>query len=108
MARQLIEMLNNLPQLMRDADALTRKVAKILSSAAAEPIQSVGREGKFTWRQLKLRRADKLSLSDMPIYRQLSCCGDENHAYGRMTLGVFPPDPKFRGYYAHQGRDASV
>ena len=35
------------------------------------------------------------------IYRQLSCWGDENHAYGRMTLGVFPPDPKFRGYPAH-------
>ena len=47
-------------------------------------------------------------MSVMGIYRQLSCCGDENHAYGRMTLGVFPPDPKFRGYHAHQGRDASV
>lgn len=60
----------------------------------------------FSERRVKCAHnpVDRADIVREGIYRQLSCCGDENHAYGRMTLGVFPPDPKFRGYHAHQGR----
>ena len=49
-------------------------------------------------------------LSEIEIYRQLSCCGDENRAYRYWANDArrFPPDPKFRGYHAHRRRDASV
>ena len=41
LAAHLIEMSNNLPHLMRDADALTGEITNILNCARIEPIPSV-------------------------------------------------------------------
>jgi hypothetical protein len=60
-----------------------------------------------TWIEKPIKQ---LRMSGMGIYRQLSCVAMriERTDTGRITLGVFLPDPKFGGYHANQGRDASV